>query len=200
MKKYLVIGTIAMVGALALAGCSIIKPPAVYEPLGELSQKEYATVELSSTTVVGGVTLTGEYTSTRADDGYHITYSYEQIATFGEKDGEIVIPDSYKVTYSGTAVVSNGSIVTKSGDDVDLPLGQLTASGLDFSSKNFSDVKQGEGSFSASVADVGAFFGKSVSGSGMTVEVHYTETAFTTLTVRYTSTGNASVTLEYRFR
>lgn len=198
MKKIILIGTAALIGALTFAGCGKTTPT-IYDTLNELANQQYTSVALNVSTTLNGITLTGEYISTATDTGYQIRYTYEQLATFEEENSEIVIPDSYKATYSGTAEISNGAVISQSGNELNLQIGQLTVSALNFSAGNFSDVHEREGSFTAKVTNINGFFGQSVKTSNMTAEVEYSASQLVALTIRYDSNG-ATVVLSYTFQ
>lgn len=198
MKKFMIIGTMALVGVFSFAGCTS-KTPTVYETLNELAQKEYSSIALNVSMTLNRQTLTGEYRSTATENGYQIFFSYEQISTFEEKEGEIIIPDSFITTYSGTVEVSNGSVISQSGDSVDLPIGQLTAAGLNFSESNFSEILQTEGRLTAKVEKSSAFLGRSVSASDMTIDICYNAEWLSSMIINYTSNGGATVILSYTF-
>ncbi len=200
MKKAILFGIAVLACVLTIAGCDTEDSVTTdYDKLNELADKEYSSITLNVSTAVNGVTLAGEYVSTATDDGYQITYTYDQMAVFGEDEGDIVIPDSYKQTLSGTAVISNGVVTSQSGDEVDLTIGQLTASGLSFDSKNFNEANTASGKFTAKVTEIDAFLGQSVSASDMTVAVSYSETALSSLTIEYRSKNGAAVTMTYIF-
>lgn len=179
----------------ALAGCTA--EPTVFETLSSLAKKEYESIRLEVIVSADGDTLSGTYEAEAAEGGYTVRYSYEQMATIGGEDGELVFPDEPVAVKSGRMTVRGGEIVSREGDEADLPLGCLTPAGLDFSEKNFANVQTGEGSFSAALTSPDAFIG-GLTGTDGRVDVSYAEGGLLSLTLVYRN-GLFAVEMRYTF-
>ncbi len=199
MKRKILIGIISVLClTVGLCGCSKTEVKTVYDTLNELKALDYQTVSLSVNATVDGETLTGSYKTMATESGFTVEYTYEQLQTFEEQGGNFVIPESRKTTYNGTMSVADGKVTSQTGDSIDLPVKQLSAENLTFSEAYFANVKTNGNVFSADVTDVRGFFGQTIWAEGMTVEIAYTETAFTALTISYKNSGG-EFTLVYRF-
>ena len=197
MKKFLFV-TALIICVLVFFGCTSSKNN--YDVINELIKADYSSVKLEVTTTLDGESLKGEYSTTATTGGYKVDYRYEQLNSFAESDGDIVIPDEYKTTYSGSATVVDGKVTSQTGDETDIPLERLTATRLSFSASYFSDVQQRDGDFFAKVTDVKGFFGQAISASNMTVTVKYTAESLNSVTIRYRSGNGAQIIMIYSFK
>ena len=184
-----------------LAACSEPVAPQddVYDTLNSLFAQTKDEVTLTVGTTLGGETLNGTFTAVQEENGTHVTYSYEQLSTFEEDEIGYIIPDSYKTTYEGTMLISDGKIVEQDGDAVDIAIEQITAAGLEFDKDYFSDIASSDGEFRANVVAPSDFLQTEIDCSGMRVEVHYTQERIDSLMISYTSSVGAQVEFSYTF-
>lgn len=200
MKRKILFGITSILSiAIILCACSKAKEKNIYDTLNELKAFEYHAVSLSVSTVVDGEALSGNYKTTKTEDGYDVEYTYEQLQTFKEQNGNIIIPESRKAIYRGTASVINGKITAQIGDPIDVSLKELSAKYLDFSEDYFDNVNASEDKFSAKVVDTEGFFGKTVTGN-MMVEISYTEHGLSSITLSYGDGLNGEYVLTYSFQ
>ncbi len=140
MKKRYLIVLIALL-PFVLSGC-------VFESTGarlsRLANKTYAAIRLEVTASEEGRTLHGTYVTRAAQDGYTVSYTYERLATIEETDGGLVFPENEIAVKTGSMTVKGGEVVAREGDECDLPVGALTASGLRFNDRYFSTPQKEE--------------------------------------------------------
>ena len=126
MKKLSLILALLLLIAMSLVSCGNpgstpgtnpgggggTKPPSggtaektVYQTLNERMSKEYSTIALDTVYKKGEMELCSEYRAVKSGGQYTVSYVEESFATFEEKNGAYVIPESYKTTASGSATV-----------------------------------------------------------------------------------------------
>lgn len=202
-KRYLaiILSGILMASFGVLAACSEPVTPQddVYDTLNSLFAQTKDEVTLTIDTTLDGETLNGTFTAVQEGNGTRVTYSYEQLSTFEEDEDGYIIPDSYKTTYEGTMLISDGKIVEQDGDAADIAIEQITAAGLEFEKDYFTDVTLSDGVFRANVIAPSDFLQTEIDCSGMRVEVHYTQESIDLLTISYTTSVGAQVEFSYTF-
>ena len=202
MKR--VISILLMILAIfTLASCGGPAEPhtpseTVYETLNKIFTKEHPLVNIEVTTETNGTVLSSLYVISKEVKGDRIAYSVEALNTFGEIDGELVIPESYKATCKGTVLLSNGNIFEQTGDAVELDLTQVQIPRFDFKESYFSDVKNENGKLTANVTNPSALLGTSISCSDMGVSVSYSTTSISEIVLNYTE-SNTKATIKYSF-
>ena len=197
MKK-MAIGMVGMClfTALSLVGCQTDDP---YGKLNDLIAKTSSSVELSITVQMDGESLQGTYEVTAQENGYRAVYSYERLNTFEKTEDGYSVPDAVKAVYQGSVVVEDGKIIEQDGAAADIAFEQMTAEGVTFDESYFTEASIAEDCITAKVVDTEAFLGKAFDCTEMSMEVHFTEEAVTSLTVSYRTADAAQVVIEYRF-
>lgn len=205
MKKFLIIGsiTMALIGTVAFAGCgedpdegkNDTPATPVFETLSELAAKDYSKITLEVKTAMNGDTLNGTYISEVVSEGYKVTYSYEKFNTIESSGDGYVFPDSAKTTYQGTLTLESADAKLEGAEFTAVV---LTASRLNFDKNYFTNVSESSGKVTATVSNASGFFGKTFTATNMTIEVTYTSTKLTKMTLNYTS-GSAQITMAYSF-
>lgn len=194
MKHRIMAAICALLALAALSGCA---QPTVFETLSLLSKKEYSAVVLEVTAAGENASLSGRYAVTAEDGGRRIEYTYDSLATVEETDEGLVFPEEAVVTKSGSMTVKDGAVVSREGDEADLPLGCLTAAGMRFSEENFTAVEEEEGRVFATLTDISAFLG-GLSGTDGRLTAEYSAEGLKTVSVTFTSGGYAC-SLRYTF-
>ena len=189
MKKILSI-VLIVIFSLSLVACDLFKKDNSIEKLNELSQKTYNKVELNVTIEKNGHTLTSKYVLSAGK----IEYTVEQMSLLSPDN----IPNDIKTVYRGTATVENGVITKVDGDAITLPEYETLSGSFSFSESYFKSVLSYTGHFVASVADPSAFIGTDADVKNMKVEVKYTDTALTTISIGYGVSGERTELL-YKF-
>ena len=186
-------------GALAACADSVTSQDDVCDTLNSLVAQAKEEVTLTVGTTMDGETLSGTFTAVQEEDGTRVTYVYEQLSTFEKGEDGYVIPDSYKTTYEGTMLISDGKVVEQDGDAADITIEQITAAGLEFEEEYFSDVSSSGGVFRANVAAPSDFLRTEINCSGMSVEVRYSQDSIGSIKISYISSGGAQVEISYVF-
>ena len=220
MKKLSLILALLLLIAMSLVSCGNpgstpgtnpgggggTKPPSggtaektVYQTLNERMSKEYSTIARETVYKKGEMELCSEYRAVKSGGQYTVSYVEESFATFEEKNGAYVIPESYKTTASGSATVSNGAITSRVGDASGIDLAKVAQPSFCFNAAYFEDAKEGTNSFSAKVKNPSAFMGKDFSCSDMSVAVSYGTSAFS-VTVSYKTASGTQATAAYTFQ
>lgn len=197
MRKKLLGLCLIAVMVMALCGCSMpneIPGTAVYYTLNQLVKKEYSSVTLSVETDFGDDKLSGEYTTTKNEEMYTISYMFEQFSTFS--DGEL--PNEYKTIYSGEMTTQDGKVVQQSGESINIEASDLTVTNLKFDKTYFTDVSDEKGSFKANVSNINGFLGRPLSCTNMQVSITYTTSHFNKMVITYV-VDSTNVTLSYSF-
>ncbi len=189
MKKlYLVIFALT-VALVSLVGCGS-GGPTVYEELNELvSGVDGYQLSVSSTTE--GETLTSSYDVDYISNGYTVAYTYDWLNHIDVNNPT----DGYKSVKSGTATVVNGQVESYEGDEINVLPNEIA---FKFDKSYFTSAQIHSGSFKATVENASGFLNKTVETDTMSVEVLYTETAFTKITLSYATNGT-NVTVVYQF-
>ncbi len=166
-----------------------------YDILNELVSKSYSKVKLNVSTVTGGVELNAVYTLTNSE----IIYSVEQLNLF-PSDGNIenISPD-YKVTLTGSATIENGKVGKFNGEAVSLPSYDELKGSFNFHESNFKNVVIQDNSLLADVISPSEFYGSEVNVQNMKINIEYSETVLTKITITY-QTANSNVTTIYEFK
>lgn len=193
-KRLLLLAIVLVVAFTCLTACNL----ADQKQLNVINQQlrmNYSTITVNvTTTTADNITLEGEFTLTFNGGTTTIAFEYEQLSTF---DGDS-IPDDFKTTVSGTATVADGKVVVD-GDEVDLPLSELTVTGYSFKQAFFTNVTQTNYKFDADVENVQGFTGnRNMQCSNMHVYVVY-NTSIRQMRLNYTSLSGASTEIEYTF-
>ena len=164
------------------------------EHLNELAGKDHADVTLTTTTVVGSVTLESVYDIKQTS----VEYRIEKIGKFVIEDGVITAPESYKTVYTGTAITEGDKVISFEGDIVELPDCDVLVGCFIFSKDNFDNCKINNGTFTCDVKNATKFWGGAIDAANMKISVTYNDDAITSLTATYDATGS-SVTANYVF-
>ena len=91
--------------------------------------------------VDGSVTLNGDYTITKQNDGYYVEYTYQKLNAFTMVDGELVPPSEKVSQFSGKATVVNEIVKSYEGDPLNINVARLSLSSFDFNRKNFGTIE-----------------------------------------------------------
>lgn len=192
--------TIAAICAMAccFSACELTPAGAdgeTCEKLNEMLAADYSEVTLTVRNTFDEDTfLESKYVISYLDEGAAVTYSVERFSEIG--DGFDAVAD-VKKTLSGTAVISDGEVVSVVGDDIGLSA-SITERGLDFKESYFADVESGDMYFEATVKDADAFMGTQLDCSGMTVSATFLD-LFYMIRIEYTSANGSSVMWRYDF-
>ena len=208
MKKHFLLGILVLLmGVSCVAGCAPNNGPddqaekSVIETLNTLAAQAPKSVKLEIGVTVGEDTLKSVYTSTANEGGYAVEYSYQRLNPFVYEDGEYKAPEEYMSTFKGSMEISDGKIVKQDGAQTDITAETVMAFGLRFDESYFTDFTAEGGVVTAKVSKPSDFLRQSVSCSDMTLEVKYTESAITNITISYiTETeaeGRAHVVYKY---
>lgn len=195
MKKRRYIGLFAAVcAALCLGACKPeeAEKPDPYAPLNEMLGLHYSGIVLTVTETFGeGVFLTGEYRISDAEEGKKVVYSVEQFAEL-IWDG----PSEQKTVLSGEAVYSDGFLISRTGDETELPA--VLGRGLVFREEYFANAELRGTYFKADVKDVSSFLGADPECTDMKVEATFLE-IFYEIGISYVSGGGIGTEYRYRF-
>lgn len=222
MKKIILFVTLSIVLLMCLTACSGSKDPeqkptapeettietstqapnenptvtkTVYELLDSLAKQDYSKIEIDVVTQSDFAQLCANYVLTQTD----VTYSIEQLNLL-PSDGNVEnLPENYKTTVTGTALVKDGEIVEFDGDQrIAFPSYNVLKGGFHFDPSNFKDVVVQEDSFSASVISPSRFYGTDIDVEDLRIGVDYSQSAMQRITVTY-QTKNAAVETVYTF-
>ena len=167
----------------------------VYDLLDDLTEKKYSNIEIDIVTTTGFAELYSNYVLTQSN----VVYSIEMLNLL-PSDGSIAdLPSNYKTTATGYALIENGQVVEHDGSkDVTLPSYDELNGNFNFDESNFKNAVIGNYSFEADVVSPSQYYGAEVNMRDHKVEVEYTETSLTKITISY-STTNATVQTVYAF-
>ena len=133
-----------------------------------------------------------------------VTYSIEKLASFQvNEDGSITVPESYKETLVGSAVLGDKTdTIIFDGEILVVSDYKVLSGAFQFIAENIGEYNMTVGvstTIMFEVLDASAFFGTEVKGAkDMTVTVSYTKDAISTIKVEY-STATAQVVMNYTF-
>ena len=207
MKK--VIFTILLVAILALSliACDTKADGSgdgVYAELNEMVAMDYPIVKLQVETTSNGITLVNKYSATTSSASTTIRYTVQSLNNITvNKDGSYNIPDKMIEEKTGSAIVEDGKITVRDGDDVNISVEALDNLKIKFDKDYFTSIETAEqdgiNTFSAAVTDIKGFTGNnSFDGKDMTIQVSYT-TALKAITINYTMSSGATVKVTYSF-
>lgn len=204
MKK--VIFTILLVAILALSliACDTKADGSgsgVYAELNEMVAMDYPIVKLQVETTSNGITLVNKYSATTSSASTTIRYTIQSLNKIIVNDDE-----SYNKMIeekTGSAIVEDGKITVRDGDDVNISVEALDNLKIKFDKDYFTSIETAEqdgiNTFSAIVSDIKGFTGNnSFDGKDMTIQVSYT-TALKAITINYTMNSGATVKVTYSF-
>ena len=159
-----------------------------------LLKTSYSSITLNVTTTTNGIELKGIYKLTFEGDITTVDYSFERLNELdinGNNDG-------YKSTVTGVASVQNGNIVE--GDtSVALPE-EINFNSISFKPAFFENVTVTGAKFQADVKDCRGFTGNwDIECTDMHVEVIYSKTELSMMSITYVSKGGSNVSITYTF-
>ena len=161
----------------------------VFSNLTSLSQKPCSMVRVNIETLADGAKLNSTFKIT----GSLITYSIDLLSEI-TLDGD----EPFKTTKTGEAFVTDGVITSMDGSDVELPEYELLVGKFTFKADNFIKVTIGEGSFSASIVNLGEFLMAETDGKGASVSVEFNSDRNQKLILNYIENGSG-VKVTYEF-
>ena len=91
-------------------------------------------------------------------------------------------------------------MVKSSGDEININLKEVTAKNIKFNSKNFTDIQDNDGFFSAKINDLSAFTGTSVKGSEGSVSVRYSDNSLISMVISYVNEQGSVITANYSYQ
>ena len=129
MKRVISI-LLIILAIFTFASCGgIYNPPTpsetVYETLNKIFTKDYPLVNIEVATETKGSLLSSLYTISKEANGKRITYSVEELNKFDKVNGAYIVPESYKSTYNGAVLLSNGNIAEQTGVSINTALGRM---------------------------------------------------------------------------
>lgn len=196
MKKKQLLAVVLSCVALALAmvifaGCN----NNLYSDLSKVANAQYANVSVKITTEQNGTTLTSTFDVKNSDSNSVVNYSVQKVAPI---DPDASVSDSDTITSVGTVTLQNGEVKEQSGDPMSVNFGDVTKLSLRFVEKNFDNVNDANGIFSAKVIRPQVFMNASnLQCSDMTVTFDYDGATEHLIIIHYTSQSGAAVTLMY---
>ena len=192
-KKYLLIAVILALVLVCLAACDGSNN--TLSEISSLLKSNYSNVTINVTTETSDVTLNGVFDLIFNGDTTTVDYSYDKLNSLS-MDGNNA--NSFKTMVKGRAVVS-GNNVTVDGETLPLELG-LNFAGLNFKQGFFTNVSTTSNSFKAKVKNPKGFTGNDdLVCTDMSVEVVFTASSLTKITITYVSSVGADVTVAYQF-
>lgn len=204
MKRVIKIACLILMLLLTIcfSGCSLFKKEpvdnrSVYEVLDDLVKQEYANIILSITTEKDNKSLYGNYIFSKNGEEITVDYSFQQFTSFKEVNGELVAPEKEKETLSGKITYKNGKVVDASGDELNISIETISASGLSFDKSYFSNTVSDDKKFVATVKNPNGFMGVTEA-TEVTVEVAFSSNAIQKITINYKQ-GDYANTLVYTF-
>ena len=162
--------------------------------LGKVSYPFTVTTKVTE----GEDVFNGTYRVAADGDAVKVDYSYEKLATFGIADGVLVAPDGYKETVAGSVRIKDGKVTEQNGAEVNLSAEAFTVSGISLIKDALTEVKTGEGSFSAKATSLKSLTGIDLNAENVTVNISYTAEKVSTLKVSY-SAGDCQTEILYSF-
>ena len=199
MKRIICILLIA-ISILSFASCGgASSDKNTCETLNKIFTKDNSLVNIEVKTVTNEKSLASMYTVVKETNGEKITYSIEKLSTFEEVNGEYIVPESYKTTIKGEVLLSNGAVVSQSGDIADLDFTKTEIPKFKFNEGYFSNVQDNAGKFTADVTNPSGFLGAEISCSNMSVTVSYSENKISEIILNYSTDKSTQTTLKYFF-
>lgn len=202
-KKLLTICLIVVLtlAVVCCAACDTNNHAEEMKVINSLMRKDYTTVELTVTTVTDDITLAAVYTFEQKNTITELTYEIDRLNSFNVNGNVVTVPSEYITRVTGKATFDGNKITSIDGDNVDVNvLLDVVDRNMMFRVSYFSDVTASKAAFSAKVTNPKGFMqNEEFDGTNMTVKVTYTETALTSLTIKYEAANGAKVTLDYDF-
>lgn len=208
MKKIIISIVLSVVLLICMTACSEIKIPGlvpggditppvsakIYEKLDDFADINYQQINLDVITVTGGVQLSANYTLTQSD----VIYSVEQLNIL-PSDGDFTgTSTECKTTHTGSAKIVEGKITEMNNKGITLPSYDELKGNFNFDESNLKNVVTLGNSLSADVILPSNFYGSEVNVQNMKINVEYTETALSKITITYQTT-HSTVTTTYEF-
>ena len=194
-RKIILISAVLALVLVCLAACNGTNE--TLANVTKLIKADYSVITLNVTTEKDDVTLYGSYTFTFGDETTTVKYSYDR---FNELNLDGNNAPSYKETVKGTATVYEDGTVMVDGEVVELPLAELSFTGLSFKEAFFANAKYSTETFEADVTNPRGFTGNnSFVCSDMHVKVSFNANSLSVLTIKYVSSSNADVLITYLF-
>ncbi len=167
----------------------------IYETLNELCEKEYSKITLDISTVSKGIELKSNYVLSKSN----VTYSVEKLNQFPTDGNFENIPSDFKSKLEGVATIENGKVTALNGDAVTIPEYDELSGNFKFDKNYFTDVKEEEGKFTATVSSPSDFLNRNELLSDMKITIQYNQNGFESIVITY-ETSNSSVNISYVFK
>lgn len=195
MKKIFTVFAAVCAAALCFTACDTGSKKD-YNALNAMLDADYSALTLTVTeTLSGGVVLTSEYTMAFSDGGVAVQYTVEKLAAFGDLTGEQ--PEDPVTTSKGSAVIRDGEVTEKTGDDIGLSA-NIAKTGFTFRKDYFENATLTDSSLTADVKDPAGFLGTSVTCTDMKVEAAFGE-VFSRISVKYSTANGGKMEYLYNF-
>lgn len=164
----------------------------VYDLLNEQLRNVSYPFTLTTKVTEDGDVFNGTYTVTEAAGTITVDYSYEKLSAYTTVNGELVAPDSYKTTVTGSAKISDGKVIEQNGATVNLSAEAFNVAEISLSEDNFTDVQMGDGRFSAKISSLQSFAGLNISVKDASISIAYNETKITKMVLTYSTASYQS--------
>lgn len=199
MKKRNLLILISVIIALVLCLSACKDNSETLRKLNLMMREDYSNVAVEVTTEKGGITLYGHYEFTVNGDKTDVSYSYEKLNSFQVTDGTVTVPDGFKSSVTGTAVVKDGSVTEINGGAIEpQSLLSLDASAFTFRQSLFENVKVTNYTFEADVVNAKEFMGDDAfDGTNVTVRIGFRKN-LDKIELTYEQNG-AKVSVTYKF-
>ena len=190
-KRFIAFGATVLAAACCLGSCG--EQPDGYDALNEMLHKDYSQIVLTVTdTFDGEISLTSVYTVKYSNEGVTVDYKVERFS--------VLTPDApstdVKTTFTGTAVVEDGVIVS-AGEEVGFSSIEFVT-GLAFKGEYFENAELTDAYMIADVKDADAFMGTEISCTEMKATAVFYD-VFYTINITYTSASGSRVKYLYEF-
>lgn len=209
MKKFVRISLILVMAAMCVTLCACDTDAQHYVDWGDVMtvafESDYSQLDIVVQTTNGNLTVSSAYALTQETDGINIEYSIQQANTFVNDNGNLLPPAEKISTYSGTAKVANGAVVSDPVGKLDIKPQSVDLKAFKMDKSYFDNVadlsaQSGEGgySYTADVVAPKAFMG--VETSNMKMSMQYSsanEEIQTVLTVTYTDAQGCNVRISF---
>ncbi len=171
----------------------------VYTQLNQMLSTAGYPVTLTTKTTENNYVFRSDYSITEESGTCSVDYSYERLSTFViTDDGEIILPEDFKTTYTGNVKVRNGKIIEQDGAEVDIDVSAFDVKGITLSESALTNVQTSEGSFSAKIPSLKTVAGIDVNSSDAAIAIQYTDAKITKITITY-STASYQSEMVYKF-
>lgn len=170
----------------------------IYNKLNKQLQNVSYPFTLSAKITEDGDVFNGSYIVTEVSGIITVEYSYEKLSTYTIVNDEIVAPDSYKTTVTGSAKIMDDKVIEQNGETINLSAESFNVSGISLSEANLTDVQTGDGNFSAIISSLTSVTGLNISATDATINISYTETSITKIVLTY-STSSYKMEMSYTF-